>query len=80
MSDSIQTLLLENFQPRPGRGSWHGGATAVGAQRGVSAAQAAGVPARGRKSIWQLTLHDAYHTSQIQLLKRQWAANRGDKR
>jgi uncharacterized damage-inducible protein DinB len=60
MSDSIAKLLLENIQPRPGRGSWHGGPTAVGALRGVSAEQAAWTPAPGRKSIWQLALHIAY--------------------
>jgi uncharacterized damage-inducible protein DinB len=60
MSDSIATLLLENIQPRPGRGSWHGGPTPVGALRGVSAEQAAWTPAPGRKSIWQLALHIAY--------------------
>lgn len=60
MSDSIAKLLLENVRPRPGRGSWHGGPTAVGALRGVSAEQAAWTPAPGRKSIWQLALHIAY--------------------
>jgi len=60
MSDSFATLLLENVQPRPGRGAWHGGPTAVGSLRGVTAAQAAWSPARGRKSIWQLALHIAY--------------------
>lgn len=56
----IAELILENVQPRPGRGSWHGGPTAVGALRGVSAEQAAWMPAPGRKSIWQLALHIAY--------------------
>lgn len=60
MSDSFATLLLENVQPRPGRGAWHGGPTSVGALRGVSASQAAWLPAPGRKSIWQLALHIAY--------------------
>ena len=60
MPDSFATLLLENVQPRPGRGAWHGGPTAVGALRGVSASQAAWIPAAGRKSIWQLALHIAY--------------------
>jgi len=58
--DSIAALLLENVQPRPGRGAWHGGPTAAGALRGISAAQAIWAPARGRKSIWQLALHIAY--------------------
>lgn len=60
MPDRIAKLILENVQPRPGRGSWHGGPTAVGALRGVSAEQAAFTPAPGRKSIWQLALHIAY--------------------
>lgn len=60
MRDPIRTLLAENVQPRPGRGSWHGGPTAVGALRGVSPEQAAWTPAPGRKSIWQLALHIAY--------------------
>ena len=60
MTDSIKRLLLENVQPRPGRGGWHGGPTTLGALRGVSAAQAAWVPAAGRKNIWELTLHIAY--------------------
>lgn len=60
MSDFFATLLLENVQPRPGRSGWHGGPTTVGALRGVSAAQAAWSPARGRKSVWELALHIAY--------------------
>jgi hypothetical protein len=53
-------LLVENVQPRPGRRGWHGGPTPVGAIRGLPAAAAAWIPAPGRKSIWQLTLHVAY--------------------
>lgn len=60
MSAQVASLILENVQPRPGRGSWHGGPTAVGALRGVLAEQAAWTPAPGRKSIWQLALHIAY--------------------
>lgn len=58
--DPIAKLVLENVQPRAGRGSWHGGHTAVGALRGVSPEQAVWTPARDRKSIWQLALHMAY--------------------
>ena len=58
--DPFATLLRENVQPRPGRGAWHGGPTAVGSLRGVKASQAIWTPARGRKSIWQLALHMAY--------------------
>ena len=60
MLDLIARLLVENVQPRTGRGGWHGGPTPAGALRGVSAEQAAWIPAPGRKSIWQLTLHIAY--------------------
>lgn len=60
MPDRIATLLLENIQPRTGRGSWHGGPTAAGALRGVTAEQAAWTPGPGRKSIWALALHIAY--------------------
>ena len=59
-SSSIHRLLLENVQPRPGRRGWHGGATPIGALRGVSAEQAAWRAAPGRSTIWELTLHIAY--------------------
>lgn len=60
MKPSLAGLLVENLQPRPGRGGWHGGPTPVGALRGVSAEQARWVPAAGRHSIWALALHVAY--------------------
>lgn len=60
MPDPILRLLVENIQPRPGRGGWHGGPTPAGALRGVSAAQAAWRPAPGRLTIWELALHIAY--------------------
>ena len=60
MNDTIKTLLLENIQPRAGRGGWHGGPTPVGSLRGVSVEQAAWKPFPGRKNIWELTLHIAY--------------------
>jgi len=45
----------------PDRGSaWHGGPTPLMALRGVTAAAARWVPARGRHSIWELALHIAY--------------------
>jgi len=59
---ALQRLLIENVQPRPGRGGWHGGPTPIGALRGVSAATAHWVPAANRHSIWALTLHIAYWT------------------
>ncbi len=60
MSTLDRGLLLWNIQPPPGSRGWHGGPTPVGALRGVTARQAAWVPAPGRKSIWQLALHMAY--------------------
>lgn len=60
MTESIVRLLVENVQPRPGRGGWHGGPTPLGALRGVTPDQAVWTPAPGRKSIWQLALHIAY--------------------
>ena len=60
MPDKIATLLLENLQPRKGRGGWHGGPTPLGAVRGVDVEAAAWTPYPGRHSIWELTLHIAY--------------------
>jgi hypothetical protein len=60
MADRFAKLLLENVQPRTGRGAWHGGPGAVGSLRGVSAPEALWTPAPGRKSIWMLALHIAY--------------------
>lgn len=56
----ISQLLLENIQPPRGRQGWHGGATPLGAVRGVTVETALWRPAPGRKSIWELTLHIAY--------------------
>lgn len=56
----ITQLLLENIQPPRGRQGWHGGVTPLGAVRGVSVETALWRPARGRKNIWELTLHVAY--------------------
>ena len=58
--DPFVQLILDNIQPHHGRGGWHGGPTPVGAVRGVKARQARWIPSRGRKSIWDLTLHVAY--------------------
>jgi uncharacterized damage-inducible protein DinB len=60
MPSTSMDLLLWNLQPPPGRKSWHGGPTPVGALRGVTAAQAAWRPTPRRKSIWELALHIAY--------------------
>jgi hypothetical protein len=58
--EPIKTLLIENVQPRPGRGGWHGGPTPLGALRGVTIEQAIWTPAPGRKCLWGLALHVAY--------------------
>ena len=60
MPSTYMDLVLWNLQPAPGRQSWHGGPTPVGALRGVTAAQAAWRPTPRRKSIWELALHIAY--------------------
>jgi hypothetical protein len=60
MPDDWMSLVQWNLQPQPGRRSWHGGPTPVGALRGVTAAMAAWRPTPRRKSIWELTLHMAY--------------------
>jgi hypothetical protein len=75
MSEAIRTLFLENVQPRPRQGAWHGGPTAVGAVRGVSARQAAWRPAPGRKNIWDLVLHVAYWNYAV----RRRLGSRGDR-
>ena len=54
--DAIREALDPHRAPR----AWHGGATPLGALRGVRADTAAWVPAPGRPSIWALTLHLAY--------------------
>ncbi len=48
------------LSPPPGEPLWHGGATPLGALRGVGFIQAAWRPAPKRQSIWGLTLHIAY--------------------
>jgi uncharacterized damage-inducible protein DinB len=53
------TLFARGLHPASGR-SWHGGATPVGALRGVGAEQARWAPSPRRKSIWALALHIAY--------------------
>ncbi|HXG45655.1 MAG TPA: DinB family protein [Gemmatimonadales bacterium] len=60
MLSPFPALLVSLIQPAPGRRSWHGGPTPLGALRGVTAEQAAWRPAPGRHSIWALALHLAY--------------------
>ena len=52
--------IREALDPRLAARAWHGGATPLGALRGVSAAMAAWQPAPGWPGIWALTLHVAY--------------------
>jgi uncharacterized damage-inducible protein DinB len=59
MPDDMLSLITQTLEPPRGR-AWHGGPTAVGALRGVTAETARWVPAPGRHSIWTLTLHLAY--------------------
>jgi uncharacterized damage-inducible protein DinB len=51
----LDALLEDSYRRRP----WQG-PSLKGSLRGVSARQAAWRPARGRHSIWELTLHAAY--------------------
>ena len=51
---------LRHFHPPPGVKLWHGGATVLGALRGVSPEVAAWKPYPDRHSIWALALHVAY--------------------
>jgi hypothetical protein len=52
-------LLLDVLDEAFDHPAWHG-PNLRGALRGVSAAQAAWRPARGRHNIWELVLHCAY--------------------
>ena len=52
--------MLRHLRPARGFKPWHGGPTALGALRGVSAEVAAWRPYPDRHSIWELALHVAY--------------------
>jgi len=60
MTDRRLEEALRHLHPAPGVKLWHGGATVLGALRGVQAETAAWKPAADRHSIWALTLHIAY--------------------
>jgi len=51
---------VRHLDPAPGEKLWHGGASVVGALRGVAAEVAAWRPYPDRHSIWALALHVAY--------------------
>ena len=60
MSDRRLEEALRHLHPPPGFKPWHGGATVLGALRGVSPTVAAWRPYPDRHSIWALTLHVGY--------------------
>lgn len=51
---------IRHFHPPPEFSPWHGGASVLGALRGVRADVAAWKPYPDRHSIWELALHIAY--------------------
>ena len=51
---------LRHLDPAPGAKLWHGGASVLGALRGVKPKVAAWRPYPDRHSIWGLALHVAY--------------------
>lgn len=51
---------LRHLHPPPGTKLWHGGASVLGALRGLSPEVAAWRPYPDRHSIWALALHVAY--------------------
>ncbi len=61
MKDRRLEMTLGLFEPPPGTKLWHGGASVLGALRGVKPEEAAWKPAPDRHSIWDLTLHVAYY-------------------
>lgn len=60
MTDPRLAEALRHLQPPAGFKPWHGGASVLGALRGVSADVAAWKPYPDRHSIWELALHIAY--------------------
>ena len=60
MDDSRLYEITHLLNPPPGEPLWHGGATPLGALRGVTHEKAAWKPSPERTSIWELTLHIAY--------------------
>jgi len=60
MKDPRIDLIVSHYDPQPRSPLWHGGATVLGAIRGVSHTAAAWRPAANRHSIWELVLHVTY--------------------
>jgi len=60
LNDRRLEAALGLYDPPPGTKSWHGGASVLGALRGVRPEEAAWKPAPDRHGIWELALHVAY--------------------
>ncbi len=60
MSDRRLEEAIRHFHPPAGTKLWHGGASVLGALRGLSPDVAAWKPFPDRHSIWELSLHIAY--------------------
>lgn len=60
MKDRRLEEALRHLQPEAGVKLWHGGASVLGALRGVSSEMAVWRPYPDRHSIWGLALHVAY--------------------
>ena len=60
MTDRRLEEALRHLNPPPGVKLWHGGASVLGALRGLSPAVATWKPYSDRHSIWTLALHVAY--------------------
>lgn len=60
MTDRRLEEALRHLSPPPGTKLWHGGASVLGALRGLSPEVAAWKPYPDRHSIWALALHIAY--------------------
>ena len=60
MTDRRLEEALRHLNPPPGVKLWHGGASVLGALRGLSPEVAAWKPYPDRHSIWALALHVAY--------------------
>ena len=60
MKDRRIEEALRHFHPPPGFKPWHGGASVLGALRGLPVEMASWKPYPDRHSIWELALHVAY--------------------
>jgi uncharacterized damage-inducible protein DinB len=60
MTDTRLDEALRHFHPPAGARPWHGGASVLGALRGVAPEVAAWRPYPDRHTIWDLALHIAY--------------------